>query len=366
MTPLDGLMIRWIRLRSRWDSARRWKNPSGSALDLGYDHIPGREEFLGGGLVKCQDLQERFGNERQHPALLYLVSSALPHDADIQLRAAKAAGAKVILNQNGVGYPGWHGPGWERFNAPMKYLHAAADVVVYQSEFCKQGALRFLGERQGASHILHNPVDCSTFVPAETAPEEGPLLLLAGTHQFQYRVDSALDCLIALKDQLPGAQLLIAGRQTWCEEEQAREHLRSRAAEAGVADRLRFLGTYLQAEAPALMQQAHLLLHSKYNDPCPRLVVEAMACGLPVVYSASGGMPELVPAEAGVGVEAPQDYEQDHPPSGEALAAAVQQLWQNYGDYRRAAREHAATHLDVQPWLDAHAQIFAELSGEGA
>ena len=71
------------------------------------------------------------------------------------------------------------------------------------------------------------------------------------------------------------------------------------------------------------MQSADILLHTKYNDPCPTVVLEAMACGLPVVYSASGGTPELVGDDAGIGVDAPLDWEHDHPPAPEALAEAV-------------------------------------------
>ena len=48
-----------------------------------------------------------------------------------------------------------------------------------------------------------------------------------------------------------------------------------------------------------------------------------MACGLPVVYPASGGTVELVGDEAGIGVPHPESWERDEPPSPEALAEAV-------------------------------------------
>ena len=53
-----------------------------------------------------------------------------------------------------------------------------------------------------------------------------------------------------------------------------------------------------------MLRRAHVLLHTKVNDPCPTAVIEAMACGLPVAYPASGGTVELVGDEAGIGVAA--------------------------------------------------------------
>ncbi len=84
------------------------------------------------------------------------------------------------------------------------------------------------------------------------------------------------------------------------------------------------LGEYAQRDAPAIFRQAHVLLHTKVNDPCPTLVLEAMACGLPVVYPRSGGTVELVGDEAGVGVPHPDGFERDEPPPPEALAEAVE------------------------------------------
>ncbi len=364
MTPLTRLHIALIRLRSRWSAARRWRGASrrsGISLDYGIDVVPGNDEFVGGGLVKCQDLVSRFPSQRAAPTLLYLVSSALPHDAAEQIRACQRAGGLFVLNQNGVAYPGWHGPGWERSNRPLAHAHARSDFVIYQSAFCQHNALRFLGPGKGPATILHNPVDTRVFSPAETPPPGGPLLLLAGTHQFRYRVETALRCLAALRTQLPGASLLLAGRHTWTDPAAARAWVDALSAELGITDRVEHLPTYTQREAPALFRRAHLLLHTKYNDPCPRLVVEAMACGLPVVHSASGGLPELIPADAGASVPAPEDYEHDHPPSPEALATATADLWSRYPSARLAARRHATDHLDTRAWLDDHARIFADL-----
>ena len=86
-----------------------------------------------------------------------------------------------------------------------------------------------------------------------------------------------------------------------------------------------------------------------------------MATGLPVVYSASGGTPELVGEEAGIGVPAPLDWERDHPPPPEALAAAVLQAAQELEDRAAAARERALL-FDSRGWLARHRDVFEKLA----
>jgi glycosyltransferase involved in cell wall biosynthesis len=86
-----------------------------------------------------------------------------------------------------------------------------------------------------------------------------------------------------------------------------------------------------------------------------------MACGLPVVYSASGGTPELVGADAGIGIEAPLDWEQDHPPTAEQLAHGILTVAGALADRSAAAREQALR-FDARAWVERHRQLFTELA----
>jgi glycosyltransferase involved in cell wall biosynthesis len=83
-----------------------------------------------------------------------------------------------------------------------------------------------------------------------------------------------------------------------------------------------------------------------------------MACGLPVVYPASGGTVELVEDEAGVGVPHPESWERDEPPSPEALADAVRQVLGDLPRFADAARRRAVERFSLEPWLDRHAEVF--------
>lgn len=54
------------------------------------------------------------------------------------------------------------------------------------------------------------------------------------------------------------------------------------------------MGVLNSIELAQLMRTAHALVHAAWNEPCSNTIVEAMACGLPVVYRDSGGSAELV------------------------------------------------------------------------
>lgn len=314
--------------------------------------VPKRSEPAHGGAVKLQALAETWPPTERFN-VLYLVSSALPPRADRLLEVARERGAAVVWNQDGVAYRGWHGPGWERVNEPLAHGLHAADHVFFQSHFCRVASDRFLGARDGPAEVLSNPIDTRRFVVPERR-DERPTLLLGGNQYQRYRLEVAVRTLELLPDEW---RLLVGGRLSW-DPDPARVQ---RDAAALLGDpRIEVAGPYTQAEAPALLGRAHVLLHPKYNDPCPGVVLEALACGLPVVHSASGGTPELV-GDAGVGVEAPLDWERDHPPDPEELAAAVLACSERWPELSAAARERAEQ-FDVRPWLERHRAVFEALA----
>lgn len=355
----------WL-LKMTFVESRRWHSPQRDGkphVFYGYEKLPARTEPASGGIIKCQDLEHRFPNAPASPNLLYLVSSALPPHLPVLLRAAKRARCPIVLNQNGVAYPAWHPVGWAEANHPLALAYHAADHVFWQSDFCRRGADRYLGAYKGPGEILFNAVDTSVFTPGRRDAAQGPVVLVSGSHMFRYRLETAIQAFAGFLRKIPRARMIVAGRYCWEADEAAcRREIVEVASQAGVAHALDWRGAYSQADAPQLMREADLLLHTKYNDPCPRLVVEAMACGLPVVYSASGGVPELVGPDAGAGVPAPLDWDQDHPPNPAELAEAMETVWNNHSRMSNAARQRAVRTLDVASWVDRHAAVFSQLA----
>jgi glycosyltransferase involved in cell wall biosynthesis len=287
VSPSTERVARYARAGARWARLLTSGRPEpGVRVFYGHDRVPGPGEPVAGGTAKFQRLATRFPNHPTGFSLLYLGSTWQPRDLGPLLRYARRRGIPLLVNQNGVGYPGWAGAATEAFNRPLRRLLAESAHVLYQSSFCKRSADEWVGPPAGTWEILHNAVDVDHFTPAETPPSDGPVLLLGGDQYQAYRLELGLEALAAILPAPPGARLLVTGRLV--------SPVEPLVERLGLGGRVHVLGRYSQLEAPAVFRRAHVLLHTKVNDPCPSLVIEAMACGLPVVYPRSGGVPELM------------------------------------------------------------------------
>ena len=314
------------------------------------------QRLLHGGAVKLLHLRDAFGWNEQSFNLLYLVSSAPPAFAEDLVNRCKKLGIPLVWNQNGVAYSAWAGKDVERYNNPMRRLRSMADYVVYQSAFCRDSAERFLGPCGAPSEILFNPVDLEKFRPAADPLPTSPLRLLTlGTHGYARRVLSTLHCARMLTDSGTDCSLTIAGRLGWTG---GLAETRREIARLHLDKRVNILSSFTQEEAAELYRGHHILLHPKYLDPCPTVVIEALSSGLPVVASASGGLPEMVPDSCGELIPTPLRWDKLVTPPGEQLAAAVKLLMPRLREAAAAARSHAQARYAGAMWVDKHTSIF--------
>jgi glycosyltransferase involved in cell wall biosynthesis len=279
---------RYARAASRWARLLVSGHAApGLRVFYGWDELPAPGEPVAGGTAKLQKLAARWPNSPTDFSLLYLGTTYLPRDLRPLLRLARRRRAPIVVNQDGVAYPGWAGDRTDELNVPLRRAVLAADHVVYQSAFSKRSSDAFLGEPRGAWEILPNAVDVEHFAPGPVPPD-GPVVLLGGDQTQAYRLELGLETFRHVLDDHPGARLLVAGRLV--------SDPGPTLARLGLADAVELLGRYPQSAAPDIVRRAHVLLHTKVNDPCPTAVIEAMACGLPLIYPASGGTVEIVGA----------------------------------------------------------------------
>jgi D-inositol-3-phosphate glycosyltransferase len=96
--------------------------------------------------------------------------------------------------------------------------------------------------------------------------------------------------------RLPGVELVVAGGPPAGElgrDPEARR-LAAVAERVGVADRVRLLGRVGRADLPALYRSADLVVNVPWYEPFGIVPLEAMACGVPMVVSAVGGLVDSV------------------------------------------------------------------------
>lgn len=178
-------------------------------------------------------------------------------------------------------------------------LRGARAVIAVSAALAQRA--RELGAPADRVHVLYNGVDGGHFCPGDRAlarqrlglQPEAPLVLYVGNLKPGKGCLDLLESFPGLLQRQPDARLAFVG------EGPAARVLRARAAELGVADRVLLAGGRTHDELPAWMHAASLLCLPSHNEGVPNVVLEAMACGLPVVASNVGGIPEVLPAHAG-------------------------------------------------------------------
>jgi glycosyltransferase involved in cell wall biosynthesis/phosphoheptose isomerase len=96
--------------------------------------------------------------------------------------------------------------------------------------------------------------------------------------------------------ELPDAELLVAGGppREGLDSDPEAQRLRAVAERCGVTERVELCGRVSRADLPALMRSADIVVCAPWYEPFGIVPLEAMACGVPVVASAVGGMIDTV------------------------------------------------------------------------
>lgn len=315
---------------------------------------------IGGPLVKVKRLIQFFPQEYLGFSHVYLLSNT-PYLSKIALRFLKYKKIPIILNQNGVYYGAWYDGNWEAKNREMANAWHSADYVFCQSEFCFLCAEKYLGQRNGRTEILFNAVDINRFRPRDFKENCNSIVfLLTGKidNHLYYRLDITLRSFALARSQGLNGILKISG---WIAED-ARRQMADLIKELGVEDYVICTGAYSQEDAPVIYQSADVYVMLKHNDPCPNTVLEAMACGLPVLYSKSGGVPELVTPTAGIGVDVRQSFEEVCIPEVEDIARGMLDICEDLEARGRAARARAVEAFNLNNWINRHREVFEELA----
>ena len=227
-----------------------------------------------------------------------------------------------------------------------------ADRIVYQSHFCQTWWTQVYGPRSIPHQVTYNGVDLDHFSPngPEAPPKDHYRILLVEGH-LDGAYARGLETAVKLAQQVKASSLLplelmVAG--------QVSDELKARAHALAPDLWITWRGVVPQQNLPALDRSAHVLFSADLNAACPNSVIEALACGLPVLAYDTGALSELVKDGAGEVVPYGADHWQLQEPLIPPLAEACSVLLQDNSAYRPRARARAEAVFSLESMVSSY------------
>jgi UDP-glucose:(heptosyl)LPS alpha-1,3-glucosyltransferase len=239
-----------------------------------------------------------------------------------------------------------------------QYLGPDRPLVVVNSRMVQGHFLKHYGIGPERLRVVHSAIDPSRFLA-----DDRPARRLEARSRWGVSPSASVGLFLAMNYRLKGLEpllralrhvpaeadfrLVVAGDPRTAAWRRLAERLR-------VADRVVFAG--FCAEARNAYFGADFLVHPTFYDPCSLVVLEALACGLPVITSAYNGASELLdPPHEGLVVDDPHD--------AAALGGAIATL---LDPVRRSAMARAARRAAERWTFEEHYRKFLQVLTEAA
>lgn len=167
-----------------------------------------------------------------------------------------------------------------------RVLDRMGDHILFVSAFEQRTFHAKIGTPRSAESVVHNGVTEAEFEPVPPAPDAADFLFV-GTFRDLKGPDILIDAL-ALAGKATGRALTA----TMVGDSDDLTPYRAQAAGLGLSDRVRFLDPMPAREAFSL---GRIMVVPSRAEAMPYIVLEALAAGLPLIATAVGGIPEIVP-----------------------------------------------------------------------
>jgi glycosyltransferase involved in cell wall biosynthesis len=280
------------------------------------------------------------------------------------LWAAKRRGVRIVQRLNGMNWI------HKKKKVPLQlYLKAEwnnwvlstirkqiADQIVYQSQFARSWWQTTYGKSGKPDTVIFNGVDLQVFTPDgdhERPEDHARLLLVEG--RLGGGAEAGLENGVALARQLSAewttpVELMVVG--------QVPPALRQQVERQSPDVWINWAGVAKRTDVPRIDRSAHVLFSADLNAACPNSVIEALACGLPVVSYATGSLPELITEEAGQVVPYGSNYWNLEAPQVGALASAARSILSDQECFRRGARARAEESFGVEQMVEEYSKVL--------
>ena len=235
-----------------------------------------------------------------------------------------------------------------------------ADGIVYQSQFSQSWWQRVSGPVKAAGTVIYNGVDLNEYTPAgaNSLPTDCYRMLLVEGHLgsgYEGGLISAVKAAELLNQRLDRPlELMVVGDVPPALQRQV------------ATDKVKIIwrGVVKRNEIPEIDRSAHFLFSADVNAACPNSVIEALACGLPVVGYDTGSLPELLLNGAGKIAAYGGDPWKLETPNLHALVDAAQEILQDQEVFSRAARKQAEANFDIYAIARSYLQVLLDGSND--
>ncbi|HNC09192.1 MAG TPA: glycosyltransferase family 4 protein [Anaerolineales bacterium] len=279
----------------------------------------------------------------------------------LDLNRARRRGIRVVQRLDGVNWVQrvkWSGI---KYTVRAEYgnLMLAAirnrfvDRVIYQSQFIRRWWEDWYGFAKAPARVIINGVDLDTYTPEgehERPTDKYRMLLLEGS--LARGLNSGLFHAVRVAEKMSAKyamEVVVAGTV----DEATQKKLHSNVP-------VKFLGTVPRAEIPNLARSSHMMYCAEVNPPCPNSVIEALACGLPVIGFDSGSLKELVTDDAGVIVPYGANPWKLETPNIAALASSAGEVLEKQNQFRAAARRRAESAFGLDQMVESYLKVLLE------
>lgn len=281
--------------RLAWDDAPDltvWRVPLGESL-VGRRRAARAAAALGnwGMLDGLLRLAARARRER----IRIIHTGTSPRDALAGMVLSQLTGAALVLH--------WHHIFWGRYPLAWRLAFRRARAIVAVSEPSRR-SLQDVGVPAEKLRILYNGVDIERYRPGSDGeavrrglgiPVGARVVLLPGRLMLGKGQADLLRAVAVLKARGQDVTALVVGDDdpdTAAAGISHRAELERLGRELGIEDRVVF--ERHRRDMPALMGAADVVTIPSVDDPFPLVVLEALACGRPVIGTRSGGIPEEI------------------------------------------------------------------------
>lgn len=173
----------------------------------------------------------------------------------------------------------------------IRVFYRRAHGIIAVSKAVKNDLIRFFSVPEPLISVINNPIDLSKFIrllsPQGEQEQNGENYTIVSCGRL-IKVKNFDGLLRAFQKvhQNTKSKLIIIG------EGQERQHLEGLAKELGIAEHVEFTG--YREDANCIYSRADLFVLNSYFEGFGNVIVEAMACGLPVISTRCGGPEDIV------------------------------------------------------------------------